>query len=385
MREVKALAKLDHQNIVRYFNAWLECPPAGWQEDHDEKYINSQKLSPSEFPSEYSQSASKPNGSVCIDVPQSDQSSLDSAFEAFQLNDHCSTGNDSFIVFESSDTGENSVVTEEIGTFDSKNCSTDEENTNDSSATTNRCTEDTRGSESIVFRNSSSNSMEKNELMKRKASFSLKLNSKYTVRKTAKMFLYIQMQLCKKLSLREWLRCQPQSRDFPRVVNIFQQIVEAVEYVHLQGLIHRDLKPSNIFFAFDDKIKIGDFGLVTAMTEGYDGSLRTPDTENDTSPVKHRLHTARVGTHLYMSPEQMNGQIYNYKVDIYSLAIILFELLIPFHTEMERVVALVNLRKLVFPDGFPEKHPEEVSCQKCLLGYTFINKFCNFHSTDYSR
>jgi translation initiation factor 2-alpha kinase 3 len=36
MREVKALAKLEHPCIVRYFNAWFEAPPVGWQEDNDE-------------------------------------------------------------------------------------------------------------------------------------------------------------------------------------------------------------------------------------------------------------------------------------------------------------------------------------------------------------
>lgn len=39
LREVKALAKLDHQHIVRYFNTWLEEPPCGWQEKHDDDWL----------------------------------------------------------------------------------------------------------------------------------------------------------------------------------------------------------------------------------------------------------------------------------------------------------------------------------------------------------
>lgn len=62
-----------------------------------------------------------------------------------------------------------------------------------------------------------------------------------------------------------------------------------------------------------------------------------------------------------MSPEQSKGRIYDYKVDIYSLGIILFELLVPFSTDMERIKTLTDIKAQKFPDGFAEKYPAEVS------------------------
>lgn len=50
------------------------------------------------------------------------------------------------------------------------------------------------------------------------------------------------MQLCRKDSLREWLADNVTSRNRTEIIGIFEQIVQAVEYVHMQGLIHRDLK-----------------------------------------------------------------------------------------------------------------------------------------------
>lgn len=65
------------------------------------------------------------------------------------------------------------------------------------------------------------------------------------------------------------------------------------------------------------------------------------------------------GTMLYMSPEQFNNGKYDYKVDIYSLGLIFFELLVPFATESERVKVLTNIKKHDYPKGFKEKYPNE--------------------------
>lgn len=99
------------------------------------------------------------------------------------------------------------------------------------------------------------------------------------------------------------------------------------------------------------------------MTVDRNGT-RTPVTEKETVTSMDSVHTACVGTHLYMSPEQANGKSYNYKVDIYSLGIIFFELLTPFSTDMERAMVLTDLRKSIFPSYFAEKHIAEVRSLK---------------------
>lgn len=235
MREVKALAKLDHQNIVRYFNAWLECPPLGWQEKHDPQWIN-KLISPNSDFSEIIYTTPKINNSVCINVSQTDQSSdLDSACEAYELN--YNLNEDSFVVFEKSysiNQNENviNINNSKIENFNSSHSINKIEKILKSNNSTH--------SESILFKDTDSEFSEKEE-EKQQKSFSLDLNNKSNTHKSPKIFLYIQMQLCQRLSLREWLKNQS-LRDYHHVLNIFHQIVEAVEYVHLQGLIHRDLK-----------------------------------------------------------------------------------------------------------------------------------------------
>ncbi|CAG9112590.1 unnamed protein product [Plutella xylostella] len=180
---------------------------------------------------------------------------------------------------------------------------------------------------------------------------------------SSKMYLYIQMQLCRRDSLHDWLRNnRTYSSREGKIKTLFSQIVSAVEYVHLAGLIHRDLKPSNIFFAPDGKVKVGDFGLVTAMADSSQDGDGPPDALD-----VHQRHTYRVGTHLYMSPEQLRGRRYSYKVDIYSLGLVLFELLQPFGTEAERVRSLLAIREGGWPQGFSRNFSNEMEVLKLML------------------
>ena len=169
-------------------------------------------------------------------------------------------------------------------------------------------------------------------------------------------YLYIQMQLYRKDTLKDWLN-NTQCRDHDVIVNIFTQLVEAVDYLHSQRLMHRDLKPSNIFFSDEGVVKVGDFGLVTSLAvEKVDGDLNLSNTL--------ARHTAEVGTTLYMSPEQISKQPYDFKVDIFSLGLIFLELCIPFSTQMERIRAILDVKRQVFPPNFISDCPMEYDLVK---------------------
>ncbi|KAM4040904.1 interferon-induced, double-stranded RNA-activated protein kinase-like isoform 1-T1 [Anomaloglossus baeobatrachus] len=161
-----------------------------------------------------------------------------------------------------------------------------------------------------------------------------------------KEYLYIQMELCEKGSLKSWIKKRNDQNKVNKVesLDIFQQIIEGVRYIHLQKLIHRDLKPANILFTKDMIVKIGDFGLVTRMTG-----------EEETKAIER---TRKTGTPTYMAPEQKSKQ-YENEVDIFPLGLILFELLWIYHSDHERGKHWDDIRKCIFPSQFEEQHPIE--------------------------
>ncbi|MGH7842782.1 MAG: serine/threonine-protein kinase [Candidatus Binataceae bacterium] len=132
--------------------------------------------------------------------------------------------------------------------------------------------------------------------------------------------MYIAMEYVEGVSLRAIMRESPKMAP-ARALGLAQQLGEALEYMHGQGVIHRDLKPENILVTADGEIKIMDFGIAFEKSarrltwSGLSSTLGTPD---------------------YMAPEQVSGRHADSRTDIYALGTILYEMLtaeLPYSSE----------------------------------------------------
>lgn len=97
-----------------------------------------------------------------------------------------------------------------------------------------------------------------------------------------------------------------------KTIFFFNQLLDGFAYAHQQGVIHRDIKPSNIIVTKEADIKILDFGIAKILKEDRHSMTKTG---------------AKLGTVLYMSPEQVQGKAADKRTDVYSLGITLFEML----------------------------------------------------------
>jgi eukaryotic-like serine/threonine-protein kinase len=97
-----------------------------------------------------------------------------------------------------------------------------------------------------------------------------------------------------------------------RAIRITRKVLEALEYIHSHGVIHRDLKPENIMVDPQDNIKLIDFGLA-----GQEGSRR----------LTFAKFSQIMGTPTYISPEQVKGRRGDARSDIYSVGVMLYEML----------------------------------------------------------
>lgn len=145
---------------------------------------------------------------------------------------------------------------------------------------------------------------------------------------------FIVMELIEGKSLSEIIKEQA-PMDYREVVRITRQVASALSVAHKHNIIHRDIKPHNIMMTSDGMAKLGDFGIAKALSDS---------TMEETSKIIGSVH--------YISPEQARGAYVDERSDIYSLGIVMYEMLtgrVPFDGDTPVQVALMHINDDITP------------------------------------
>ncbi len=147
--------------------------------------------------------------------------------------------------------------------------------------------------------------------------------------------------------------CHPKKRlPIAQVIGIISQTASALDYAHRQGVVHRDIKPANIILSQEGQIKVTDFGIARISTSS----------QTETGMI--------LGTPSYMSPEQVAGKKVDGRSDLFSLGVVMYELLggeKPFQGE--------NMTALMYNISNSNYRPLTAVCPKLPSAcYTIVDK-----------
>ena len=394
MKEIRTLARLEHTNVVRYYGAWVEQvhssghgPPRQAPFELDHEQTQSTNL--------LSHASSVDNQSYGIVFEHSESSVAEthsrsasmgygvSRSDASQRNSHSTTASR-----RSRSSGNNVEIDEEVESI-----------TRDFSASQGQLST-FGGTDGDIFTDGLSHDASKMQVQRRHQDGA----------GIPAVVLHIQMSL-HPTSLSSYLNPQPDKGRGDQTVSrrhcyhlmpslrLMLSIISGVEYIHSKGIVHRDLKPANIFLSSPENSnlktchacqkqiesacqychpRIGDFGLVADISH-----LNGPPSEesSQSGPETNRV----VGTEFYRPPmnsseiglpeelgDSADDQTFNTvdeKLDIYSLGVVLFELLYRLGTKMERQLVLSdltrgtsspssagsNIERTAFPSDFAKK------------------------------
>ncbi|XP_036323634.1 eIF-2-alpha kinase GCN2 [Rhagoletis pomonella] len=314
-REVELLSRLNHENVVRYFNSWIESVTEA-DEEEMEKLLGDEVSASNEI-------SFKPPPSPQLGLPIKDDEDSSSSIWSGCVPTADDSDSDGIEFVDSNG---------EIVNYDDDDDEEDEPSRQ-------------------VSKTFSPKPMQ---------------------------VMYIQMEFCEKCTLRTAID-DNLYEDTERLWRLFREIAEGLSHIHQQGIIHRDLKPVNIFLDSHDQIKIGDFGLATTSFLALQSQQEQASHQYSiqVASIEDGTGTGKVGTTLYVAPEltgNASKSTYSQKVDMYTLGIILFEMSQPpFQTGMERVQTIVALRTtaIVIPDAMlsDNRYEKTVKILRCLLNH----------------
>lgn len=159
---------------------------------------------------------------------------------------------------------------------------------------------------------------------------------------------YIVMEYIKGVTLKDYITKYGKLSE-EEIIKISMQVAEALKHAHANKIIHRDIKPHNIMITEEGIVKVADFGIAKAASSS---------TINNASNVIGSVH--------YFSPEQARGGYVDDKSDIYSLGVVMYEMItgvVPFDADNHISVAMKHIKESALP---PTQRFDDISISKGL-------------------